>query len=159
MKPVRLEAYNVRVSGASRGSQQLEVIHGLQKIRLALPIVADKDKSLGRNVEVHGGQVSEVADRDAADPRRGLRHAPVNFAGRFWRNARVPSCLSCVVASVPNAWIRAPARHRGQIVTLIDDVDAVGEGERRVGEHLFHHRRCGRHQLVGGNDSVHEPDA
>src|SRR6185437_7168044 len=113
------EPHEVDVAGAARRTEDREVVDCLEKVRLPLAVFSDDDEPGRRRLELDVRQVAEVAHHQPIEPRRGAGHAetiiqqrsmvrrrrqvPPNRGARFSRKARVPSRLSPVAASSPNA--------------------------------------------------------
>src|SRR5262249_16647362 len=106
VEPLGAEAHDVGIARAARRPEELQIVNRLEEIGLALTVLPDDHPTRGRPGELDMREVSKIANGKTREssgsppPPRG--HAPVNFAARFSRNARVPSRLSSVAPSSPN---------------------------------------------------------
>ena len=119
VKSVGVEAGEVLITRVTDGAEDLEIVDRLEKIRLAVPVVADQRDTFGGETEIDALEVAEVLDRDALESDAmvpigggGARlacgrldgryaHVPLNSGARFSTNARVPSRMSAVAARRP----------------------------------------------------------
>ncbi len=105
VKTICAKAHEILIARATRRAQNLEVVDRLEQVRLALAVFADDDEAVGRRRQIDVSEIAKVADDETIESRRSGAgaHVPLKFAARFSRNARVPSRLSSVAASSPNA--------------------------------------------------------
>ena len=103
VKTVGAKSHEVLVSRPTHGPENLQVVNRFKKICLALSVLPNHDKAVGGHSQVEMGEVTKVSDGQANQARRGATHTPVKLAGRFSRNARVPSFSSAVAANSPKA--------------------------------------------------------
>ena len=111
MKARLAEGDELRVLRAAQRSQQTQIVDRFEEVRLPLAVLADQRDPRRRQLELRPTKIAEGANRQP--PQRAVRdrmlgdrahrahHSPVNAAGRFARNALIPSFMSFVVAIRP----------------------------------------------------------
>jgi hypothetical protein len=83
IKRPRLEVHQFRVARAAKRPQQLQIMNGLEKIRLSLAVLAHEYHALDRRRHVHAVEVAKIAHLDAHEPRaRHRRRRRRRRAGR-----------------------------------------------------------------------------
>src|SRR5205814_8179076 len=104
----RVEAGEIDVARLPNGSQNLEIIDRLEKVGLAVSVVANQCDAIGGELEIHPLEVTEIPDGDALEPnprtggrRDGIANReayldalPLKLGVRFSWNAPMPSRLS-----------------------------------------------------------------
>src|SRR4029079_14840780 len=64
VKAGRAESHDVDVARASHGAKKVQVVNGLEQIRLPLAVVADDHDAGLRKGEIEPGQVAKVPQRE-----------------------------------------------------------------------------------------------
>ncbi len=94
------EGHNLIVPGTSKGPEGLQIVNGLQEIRLPLSVASDNGDTVAGDVQLLNPQVSEVPE---------LEHAQVHGVSA----GRIPSSMT-KVSTFPGSWL--PHRDTWQTV-------------------------------------------
>jgi len=94
------EGHNLIVPGTSKGPEGLQIVNGLQEIRLPLGVASDDGDTVPGDVQLLNPQVSEVPE---------LEHAQVHGVSA----GRIP-CSMTKFSTFPRSWL--PRRGTGETV-------------------------------------------
>ena len=74
-----VEARQVLITSVTDRSQNLEIVNGLEEIRLAVAVVADDDGTVGWELEINAVEIPKIANRESVEPDAVVAHLSVTF--------------------------------------------------------------------------------